>query len=178
MYCKKGENKLCCILRVQPQKASRNKQNQRKTFFILEISEVQQRRQGDVNGEPIAFFSPPIYTDSYEYKFGVRVYLSGVDNGRRRHVAIFVHMMEGEHDDLLQWPFTGTITLSILDRSGAKNDISQIVQATANESAFQKTEEAICRKGCGFVKFAPIEQVFGPHYVKKDKLFLKIEFSE
>lgn len=86
--------------------------------------------------------------------------------------------MEGEHDDLLQWPFTGTITLSILDRSGAKNDISQIVQATANESAFQRPEEAICGKGCGFVKFAPIEQVFGPHYVKKDKLFLKIEFSE
>ena len=144
----------------------------------MEISEVQQRRQGDITGEPIAFFSPPIYTDSYEYKFGIRVYLSGVDNGRRRYVAIFVHMMEGEHDDLLQWPFTGKITLSILDRSGAKNDISHIVQATANVSAFQRPEEAICLKGCGFVKFAPIGQIFGPHYVKKDKLFLKIEFSE
>jgi len=90
-------------------------------------------------------------------------------------------MMEGGHDDLLQWPFTGTITLSILDRSGAKhNDISQIqiVQATRNVSAFQKLREAICRKGYGFVNFAPIKQVFGPLYVKKDKLFLKIEFSD
>ena len=106
--------------------------------------------------EPIAFFSPAIYTDSYEYKFGVRVYLSGVDNGRSRYMAIFVHLMAGEHDDLLQWPFTGTITLSILDRSGARNnDISQIVQATPNPSAFQRPREAICRKGRGFVKFAP-----------------------
>ena len=152
--------------------------NPRETCFILEIPDVQQRRQLDDNGEAVAFFSPAINKHKYEYKFGIRVYLNGVDNGRGRYVAIFVHLMEGEHDDLLQWPFTGTITLSILDRSGAKNDISQIVQATANESAFQKTEEAICRKGCGFVKFAPIEQVFGPHYVKKDKLFLKIEFSE
>jgi len=150
--------------------------NPRETFFILEITEVQQRRQGDVNGEPIALFSSAIYTDSYEYKFGIVVYLNGVDNGRGGYVAIFVHMMEGEHDDLLQWPFTGTITLSILDRSGAKhNDISQIVQATPNVSAFQRPREAICRKGYGFVKFAPIERVFGPHYVKKDKLFLKIE---
>ena len=172
------QNKLCFILSCKPQKATRNKKNPGKTFFILEISEVQQRRQEDVNGEPIAFFSPAIYTDSYEYKFGIRVYLSGVDNGRSRYVAIFVHLMEGEHDDLLQWPFAGTVTLSILDRSGAKNDISQIVQATPNPSAFHRPMEAISRKGCGFVKFAPIEQVFGPHYVKKDKLFLKIEFSE
>ena len=172
------QNKLCFILSCKPQKATRNKKNPGKTFFILEISEVQQRRQEDVNGEPIAFFSPAIYTDSYEYKFGIRVYLSGVDNGRSGYVAIFVHLMEGEHDDLLPWPFSGTITLSILDRSGAKNDISQIVQATPNPSAFQRPREAICRKGCGFVKFAPIEQVFGPHYVKKDKLFLKIEFSD
>ena len=167
------------IVRAKPQKATRNKKNPRETFFILEIPQVQQRRQGDVNGEPIAFFSSAIYTDSYEYKFGIRVYLNGVDNARGRYVAIFVHMMEGEHDDLLQWPFTGTITLSILDRSGAKhNDISQIVQAAPNLSSFERPREAICRKGCGFVKFAPIEQVFGPHYVKKDKLFLKIEFSD
>jgi len=31
--------------------------NPRETFFILEITEVQQRRQGDANGEPMAFFS-------------------------------------------------------------------------------------------------------------------------
>ena len=152
--------------------------NPKETFFILEIKEVQQRRQGDVNGEAMAFFSPAIYNDTYEYKFGIRVYLNGVDNGSGRYVALFVHMMEGEHDDFLQWPFTGNITLSILDRSGAKNDISQIVQATRNVSAFQRPREAICPKGCGFVKFAPIEQVFGPQYVKKDKLFVKIEFSD
>ena len=170
---------MCFIPRSKPQKATRNKTNQGGTFLILEIPEVQQRRQGDVNGDPIAFFSPAIHTDSYEYKFGIRVYLSGVDNARGRYVAIFVHMMEGEHDDLLQWPFSGTITLSILDRSGAKNnDICQIVQATPNVPAFQRPREAICSKGCGFVKFTPIEQVFGPHYVKKDKLFLKIEFSD
>ena len=169
---------MCFLFRAKPQKATRNKKNLRETFFILEISEVQQRRRGDVNREAIPIFSPAIYTDSYEYKFGIRIYLNGVDNVRGRYVAIFVHLMEGEHDDILLWPFTGTITLSILDRSGAKNDISQIVQATPKPSVFQRPKEAICRKGCGFVKFAPIEQVFGPYYVKKDKLFLKIEFSE
>ena len=174
VYCK-----LRFFLRVKPQKAIRNKNNPRETFFILEIPEVQQRRQGDVNEEATAFFSPAIFTDSYEYKFGIRVYLSGVDNGRGRYVAIFVHLMNGEHDDFLQWPFTGTITLSILDRNGTRNnDIRQIVQATLIVSVFQRFREAICPKGCGFVKFAPIGQVFGPNYLKEGKLFLKIEFSD
>ena len=154
--------------------------NPRETFFILEITEVQQRRQAGVNGEPIAFFSPAIHTDSYEYRLGVRVYLNGVENESGRYVAIFVNMMMGKFDNIqVRWPFTQRITLSILDQSGAKRHISQSMHAKPNLSAFQKPTEAISSTGCGFIKFASIEEVFSPHdqYVKDDKLFLKIEFS-
>ena len=150
------------------------------TFFIEEITEVQQRRHGDINGEAPAFFSSAIYTDSCEYKLGVRVYLNGLENESGRYMAIFVHMMKGKYDNFeVRWPFTQRITLSILDQSGAKHHISQSMQAQPNLSAFQKPTEAISCTGCGFVKFASIEEVFSPHdqYVKDDKLFLKIEFS-
>ncbi|XP_078342918.1 uncharacterized protein LOC144628649 [Oculina patagonica] len=166
------------LARSNPQKATRKKMNPSETFHIVEITEVQQLRQVDANGVAPAFFSSAIYTDSYEYKLGIRLYLNGVGDGSGRYVSLFVHMMKGEYDDFLHWPYTGTVTLSIMDRSDARhNDISQIVQATPNSSAFQRPREAICRKGCGFVKFALIEKVFGPQYVKDDKLFLKIEFS-
>ena len=154
--------------------------NPKETFFILEVPEVQQRRQGDVNGEPIAFLSSAIHTDSYEYKLGIRVYLNGVENEAGRYVAIFVNMMMGKYDNIeVRWPFTQRITLSILDQSGAKRHISQSMQAKPNLLAFQKPIGAISCTGCGFVKFASIEEVFSPHdqYVKDDKLLLKIEFS-
>lgn len=154
--------------------------NQRETFFIEAITEVRQRRQGgNCNGEPIAFFSSAIYTDSYEYKLGIRVYLDGVENESGRYVAIFVNMMMGEYDNIEVWPFTQRITLSILDQSDAKRHISQSMQAKPNLSAFQKPTKAISCTGCGFVKFASIEEVFSSHdqYVKDDKLLLKIEFS-
>ena len=152
--------------------------NPRETFFIEAITEVRQRRQGG-NGEPIAFFSSAIYTDSYEYKLGIRVYLNGVENESGRYVAIFVNMMMGEYDNIEVWPFTQRITLSILDQSGAKRHISQSMQAKPNLSAFQKPTKAISCTGCGFVKFASVEEVFSPNYqyVKDDKLFLKIVFS-
>ena len=173
-------NNVCLIIRAEPQKATRNKTNPRETFFIEAITEVRQRRQGDVNGEPIAFFSSAIYTDSYEYKLGIRVYLNGVENESGRYVAIFVNMMMGEYDNIIKvWPFPQIITLSILDQSGTKRHLSQTIQAKPHLSAFEQPTEAISCTGCGFVKFASIEEVFNPHdqYVKDDKLFLKIEFS-
>ncbi len=30
-------------------------------------------------------------------------------------LSLFVHMMRGEYDDILLWPFTGTVTLSIMN---------------------------------------------------------------
>ena len=150
----------------------------REAFFIEEITEVEQHRQVDNNGGTTAIFTPPIKTDRYGYKLGIRMYLDGVGDGRGRYVAIFVHMMIGKYDNFeVRWPFTQRITLSIIDQSGAKRHISRILQAKPNMSAFQKPTEAISRTGCGFVKFAAIDEVFSPPYVKDDKLFLKIEFS-
>ena len=109
---------------------------------------------------------------------GIRMYLNGVGDGRGRYLATIVHMMRGKYDNFeVRWPFTRRITLSIIDQSGANRHISRILQAKPNMSAFQKPTEVISRTGCGFVKFAPIDEVFSPPYIKDDKLFLKIEFS-
>ena len=106
------------------------------------------------------------------------MYPNGVGDGRGRYVAIFVHMMEGEHDDFLSWPYAGRITLSVLDRNGQRdNDISHTLQAKPTLAAFQRPREAICPIGYGLIYFARIELFFGPQFVKNDELFLKIEFS-
>lgn len=105
------------------------------------------------------------------------MYPNGVGDGRSRYVAIFVHVMEGEHDDFLSWPYSGRITLSVLDRSGHRhNDINHTLQAKPTLAAFQRPREAICPTGYGFICFARTELFFGPQFVKNDELFLKIEF--
>ena len=151
--------------------------NPSETFHIFEITEVLQLRQV-TNRVATPFFSSAIYTDGFEYKLGIRMYLNGVGTGSGRFVAVFIHMMMGKYDNLdVKWPFNQRITLSILDQSGAKCHISQTMQAKPNMLAFQKPTQAICPTGCGFEKFASVEEVFSPSYVKDDKLFLKIEFS-
>ena len=120
-----------------------------------------------------------MYNDHQEKLFGVRIHPKGVGSGTGRHVAVFIHLIRGDYDNLQVWPFAGKITLTILDQSDSRplGDISRIIQANPNLPAFQQPDETICRTGYGYEKFALIEEFFGPRFVKDDELFLKIEFS-
>ncbi|XP_068710755.1 uncharacterized protein [Montipora foliosa] len=162
------------LTRTNPQTAAMKRSISGGTFFIMEIGEVSQHFR----------FETPILSDAvYSYRFerlmGIRIYPNGVGSGRGTHVALFIHMMESAFDDLLDWPYAGTVTVSVQDRSGstARSDISRIIQANPYLSTFQKPDETICRTGYGYERFARIEEFFGPRYVKDDKLLLKIEFS-
>ena len=72
--------------------------------FILKINDYQQRfANAKLCNE--AFHSAPFYTDSYGYKVCLRVYLNGDGMGRGSCISIFVVIMKGEYDGLLEWLF-------------------------------------------------------------------------
>ena len=160
--------------RSNPQTAALKRKKAGDTFFIMEIEEISQRRRYET---PI--LSDAVYSYHFERLVGIRIYPNGVGSGRGTRVAIFIHMMESTFDGLLDWPYSGTVTVSVQDRSGsrARSDISRIIQPKPNLLAFQQPHECICRTGYGYERFARIEEFFGLRYVKDDKLLLKIEFS-
>ena len=120
-----------------------------------------------------------MYNDHQEKLFGIRIHPKGVGGGTGRHVALFIHLIKGDFDNSLVWPFAGIVTISVLDQSDSspRRDLIQIIQANPDVPAFQQPGETICRIGYGYERFAPIEELFGPRYVKDDALLLKIEFS-
>ena len=93
-------------------------------------------------------------------------------------MALFIHLIKGDFDNSLVWPFAGTITVSVLDQSdsSSRRDISRIIEGNPVLPAFQQPDGSICRTGYGYERFAPIEEFFGPRYVKDNKLVLKIAF--
>ena len=162
------------IYRSIPRTASLKRGPSSDTYFIFKITEVAQHRENET-----AIFTDAVYSYSQERIVGIRIYPQGVGSGRGTHVALFIHMIKGDFDNSLVWPFRGTVTISVLDQScsGDQSDISRIIQVKPNLTAFQQPREAICRTGYGFKRFAPIEKFFGPQYVKDGELLLKIEFS-
>ena len=78
----------------------------------------------------------------------MRIFLKGVNGGDQQHIGLFVGMMKGEYDTVLEWPFCGRISLTIKDQStdvhGFRNDISGTFMANRNLGAFQKL--TCCRR--------------------------------
>ena len=60
--------------------------------------------------------SPPYYTHIGGYKFCLEVYPNGVGSGKGTHVSVYARLMEGEHNDKLEWPFEGWMKFELLNQ--------------------------------------------------------------
>ena len=74
------------------------------------ISEYSKRKQFNNR-----YYSPPFTTSPQGYKLCLAVYANGYGDGKDSHLSIFAYIMKGQHDDHLQWPFTGTIIIELLN---------------------------------------------------------------
>ena len=79
-----------------------------KSLCEFTVTEFSKRKQ--VNNY---YYSPPFYTHLQGYKMCLQVHANGFGTGKGTHFSAYVHLMEGEHDDQLQWPFEGGIIIEL-----------------------------------------------------------------
>ena len=85
-----------------------------------------------------SFYSPAAYTSSGGYKMCINVDANGFGNGKGTHISVFVYLMQGENDDLLPWPFTGTVTYELLNQLENKNHHSLSTMFPQEDKASQR----------------------------------------
>ena len=61
------------------------------------------------------YCSPPFTTSPQGYTLCLIVYANGRCSGKGSHLSIYAYIMKGQHDGRLQWPFTGTIIIELLN---------------------------------------------------------------
>ena len=66
--------------------------------------------------ENTIWYSPPFYTHMCGYKLCLSVCASGYGDGEDTHVSVYTHLMRGEFDSHLKWPFRGEITIQLLNQ--------------------------------------------------------------
>lgn len=84
----------------------------------------------------------------------------------------------GDWDDILEWPFTGRITLAILDQSDNveyRRPISETLVAKPNLLAFQKPTTHRNHKGYGYVEFCQIDQLVEGQFIKNNSMLVRIQ---
>ena len=103
-----------------------------------------------------------------------------MENGDGTHVALFVHVMRGDYDELLEWPFSKGFKLSIKDQSDvmeSQHHITKKVVAQSELSAFQKPVAPFNVIGFGYPDFASTEIFNQPKYTKKNTLLVKFKIT-
>lgn len=128
------------------------------------------------------FFSPPFYTHRYGYKLQASAFLNGNGSGEGSHLSVYIRVLPGEYDNLLEWPFSYKVTFSILDQSDPSLSKPQHITETFNPDPnwknFQKPsgnrssldESAL---GFGYPKFVSHEEIRKRNYIRDNAIFLK-----
>ena len=119
-----------------------------------------------------SWYSPSFYTHPRGYKVCLRVYANGYGAGANSHVSVFVHMMKGEYDDELKWPFRGDITIQLLHTSKDEGHYKIIdITDRSNDFGGRVLEREKSTEALGFPDFIHHKHLT-PYYLKDDCLKL------
>ena len=84
--------------------------------------------------------SPPLTTSPQGYRFCLLMFANGDRSGKGSQLSIIVYIMKGQHDDCLQWPFTGTIIIELLNWLEDKGHYKRTLSIDTDDDFVRVTE--------------------------------------
>ena len=125
------------------------------------------------------FYSPPFYTSYSGYKMCLMVYANGNTDAEGTHVSVYACILQGDHDEILTWPFTGRFTVELLNQLENNNYYKKTFAFTADHAASKRMVERERGAGLGwpiFISHASLtlSANVNTQYLKDDSLVLRI----
>ena len=138
---------------------------------------------GSINDD----FSNCFYTSDDGHLMRLKVYPNGRGKGKDTHVSVFLHLMNGSHDDKLEqsghWPLRGTFTIELLNQL---NDSDHYINTTfdtkfPHDYITGAGEDNDITKGWGISQFIshdslPLNDSYC-HY-SNDPLYFRISYNQ
>ena len=121
------------------------------------------------------WYSPPFYSQTRGYKFCLAVDANGHGDTKGTHVSVFAHLMMGEFDDHLKWPFRGQITVQLVDQEGEEEHRTFTItyRDKVGDDTAGRVREREINSGWGKPKVISHCQL-RPKYLKNDSLCFRI----
>lgn len=148
-------------------------------IYVWKVNELGRRMREARLGRTMSLYSPPFYSSAHGYRVCLRAYLNGDGSGRGTHVSLYIVVMKSEYDDLLTWPFSHSVTLSLInqvDPLRADKSISHKFTPNPSSSSFQKPQDTF-NIASGFPEFAPVSVLNDPLFAKNDTIYFRIKLD-
>ncbi len=140
--------------------------------YNWKIPDFNQRRRDAIANRVTFLYSPPFYTSRQGYKMCVLAYLNGDGMGHGTHLSVFLFLMKGEYDNILEWPFRHKVTMILINQNDSPS-IVDIFKPTSDSNCFQKPIFDM-NIASGFPQFVK-QDLLGPSdgFVVGDAIFIR-----
>ncbi|XP_068688044.1 TNF receptor-associated factor 4-like isoform X3 [Montipora foliosa] len=152
--------------------------------FIWKITQFDDCLQKAKNDSRKYLLSDLFQSGPYGYRMCAEVHPNGLNEGQDTHLSIFVCLLKGEYDDILPWPFSQKVKITLMDQQ-PNTYLRRNIQMTSlprNNShltrCYSKPSEASPRNvAFGFCKFISQERLKTKRYLVNDTIFVGVEID-
>merc|ERR1719239_255524 len=121
--------------------------------------------------------SPPFYTSRFGYKACLSVFLNGNGAGEGKYVSLYIKLLPGDYDNILDWPFSLPVSFTLYDQSPEADGRANLTESFLPEPGwkhFQKPTKSTDSLGFGYPKYVSHEILKTRDYIKDDCLLIKV----
>jgi hypothetical protein len=146
--------------------------------FVWKIKNFSEIHQKMRNCHSFVVYSKGFYTSVFGYRMCLRSNLYYSEG--EEHLGIFLHLVRGENDDCLTWPWVGSITLTVFNqREGIlREHFSESMDSMPGLAAFDRPDEERNKRGFGFQEFIRVNSLYTGGFIMpmhEDTLVIKAE---
>ena len=139
--------------------------------MVWKIPNFSKRTEDARAGKNASIYSLPFYSSRYGYKMCMRMFPLGNGLGRGTHMSVYFVLLKGEYDNLLKWPFTYMVTLTLLNQAGGR-EVTDKIKPDPLGRSFQKPTTQL-NAGSGRPRFVDLEQLMTGGFILEDTVFIK-----
>ncbi len=145
-----------------------------KNTLTFKVSGFQKKKKTNFQ-----FVSPAFRTSESGYNMYICLYANGYDEAKGTHITVFAHLMKGDNDDSLSWPFTGTVTIELLNQLEDDNHCKKTLTYLADSKGSQRVVNGERGRGWGyhdFISHTDLDYMFltNTQYLKDDTLIFRV----
>ena len=126
------------------------------------------------------WYSPPFYSGPRGYKMRLKVYANGHCNAIGSHVSVYAQIIKGAYDDMLVWPYEGTVIFEIINWKDKEYNIKKAINfseedAVKSECGRKPTAKTYCPP-YGYYMALPHHKLQNIHcqYIHHDVLYIRV----
>ena len=145
------------------------------TWKISRFSKVQRQAK---SGEKTSIYSPPFYY--FGYKFRLWLFPNGKNRGKDTHLSLYFHLLKGEYDARLPWPFQKIMKFTLIDQQEDAGDRKNIVMSlTGIPSDKEVVERPLTseNRGWGFTEFVSLTKLIERRYIADDTIVIQVQVA-